>query len=240
MKRFILKAMGASAAIILAGSAVVHADALYQDSQALTGYIIPFTNNQEIGEQIWLGTGSTPEYLTNFSFEIYTPESTFEGSVQADVRLYENNNTPFNGYNTPGPLFYDSGLFSVQPPISTGPYTSGLLIFELSDLQSGTLPLDPNYVLPANFTFTITFSGLGVDDTIYMPTFDPPQVGANAGDFWYNVSDTWELVTNNVGPLAFGAEFYGSPSPTPEPTVLCLGALGVAALAVIARRRQRG
>jgi hypothetical protein len=110
----------------------------------------------------------------------------------------------------------------------------------LSDLQSGTTPLPANFVLPTNFTFTVTVSGMQGLDQVALPFFGlngVATVGTNQGDYWYNNSGTWQLLTNSSGATAFGAQFLGNP--TPEPSVLCLGALGMAALTVMARRRNR-
>jgi len=58
-------------------------------------------------------------YLTNFSFEYYSPNSSFSGAVQAEVKFYQNTGTPVNGYNSPGSTpFYDSGWFSLVAPLS--------------------------------------------------------------------------------------------------------------------------
>jgi hypothetical protein len=235
MKRLFLMAMAAGAGIILAGSAAVRGATLYQNTAFTTGQVLNLPNNSQVGEQIWLGT-SAPMYLTNFSFEYYSPLSSYTGPVQADVRLYMNNGAPTNGYNTPGTLFYDSGNFSLQNPSSQGS-TTATMEFQLSDLLSGNVTnLNQSLVLPNNFTFTVTISGLQGADAVGLPIFDPPQFGTNAGDYWYDVSGNWELLTNSIGPIAFGAQFSGT---IPEPSVLGLGALGAAALAVMARRRQR-
>jgi len=248
MKRILLKAITAGAGIILASSAGVRGANLYNNTATMVTpqYVLNFPNNAQIGEQIWLGTGVTPEYLTNFSFEYYDPYNSLnwisgQQYIQADVRLYQNNGTAFNGYASPGTLFYDSGVFNVPSTWSISGTNAATLDFTLSDLQSGnTLNLNPNFILPSNFTFTVTFSGMGGATSVGLPNFQPPTFGTNAGDYWYDVSGNWQLLTNSVGPVAFGAEFDGRPTPTPEPTVLCMGALGAAALVVIARRRQRG
>ena len=227
--------MAVVAVIILAGSAAVRGATLYQNTAFTTGQVLNLPKDAQIGEQIWLGT-SAPMYLTNFSFEYYSPFSTYSGPVQADVRLYMNNGAPTNGYNTPGTLFYDSGNFNLQNPWSQGTNTA-TMVFQLSDLLSGNaLNLNQSLVLPSNFTFSMTVSGLQGADAVGLPIFDPPQVGTNAGDYWYDVSGNWELLTNSIGQIAFGAQFQGT---IPEPSVLGLGALGAAALAVMARRRQR-
>jgi hypothetical protein len=244
MKRFILKAMCASAGIILAGSAGVRADTvLYENTATNLGYNLLFNNNDLIGQQVWLGTGASPFNLTGFSFEYYSPNTHWVGSVTADVRFYENDGPATNGYNAPSTLFYNSGPFSITPPLSFSPSNQALLVFDITDLQSGDGPgavtMSPGFVMPSNFTFTVQFSGLAGLDTVGLPIFDTPQVGANSGDYWFDVSGNWELLTNVAGPIAFGAEFTGTPQPTPEPSVICLSALGAAAFAIIARRRQR-
>lgn len=240
MNKLFLKAMGAGAGIVLMGSALVRGDTLYQNTATPSGQVMVITNNQQIGEQIWLGP-TVPEYLNNFSFEYYSPLSSYSGSVQMHVRLYENNGTAFNGYDKPGTLFFDSGNFTLSNPWSVSGTNSATVVFPLSSLLSGnTVNLDPSFVLPTNFTFSVTVSGLTGSDEVGLPIFSgTPQVGWNAGDYWYDVSGNWELLTNNAGPIAFGAQFLGQTTPTPEPTVLGLGALGAAALALIARRRQR-
>jgi len=68
-----------------------------------------------------------------------------------------------------------------------------------------------------DFTFTVTFSGLTGDQTVDLPVFDPPSVGTNYGDYWFDLSGNWELLTNSSGAqIAFNSEFQGQPSPTPE------------------------
>ena len=195
-------------------------------------------NNTTLGEQIWLGT-LVPEYLTNFSFEYYSPYISYTGPVQADVRLYMNNGPTTNGYSSPGTLFYDSGNFSLTDPWQVSGTNTATLVFQMSDLTNGnTFNLSPTFVLPTNFTFSVTISGLQGADAVGLPIFGSvAQVGTNSGDYWYDVSGNWELLTNAIGPIAFGAQFLGTP--TPEPTVLCLGAVGAVALAAMARRRQR-
>jgi hypothetical protein len=245
MKKFILKAMGVGAGIILAGSIEVRAEVLYQDTTTDLGSDFTIANYQQIGEEVWLGT-LLPASLTNFSFEYYSPDTSWSGTVTADIKLYENNGPLTNGYASPGTLFYDSGSVVFPNPITYNGNSisnSLLAIFDLSDLlypAAGGTPLSPSFILPTNFTFTITFAGLTAGETVGLPIFEPPTVGTNYGDYWYDASGNWELLTNSLGgPVAFGAEFNGTTTPTPEPTVLCLGALGAAAFTVLARRRQR-
>ena len=240
MKRLFLKAMAAGAGIMLASSAGVRGTVLYQDTLFNSGQVMNLPNGQQIGDQIWLGTGTTPMYLTNFSFQYYSPLPSYTGPVQADVILYQNNGAPTNGYSTPGSPFFVSGWFNLpnawSVPNPNGPTNSATVTFQLSDLQTGAFSLAPNFILPSNFTFSVTITGLQGADAVGLPIFNPPQVGFNAGDYWYDVSGNWELLTNSIGPTAFGAQFLGTA--IPEPSVICLGAMGLVALTAMARRRH--
>lgn len=229
--------MVASGAIIIAGHMGVRGGTLYQDIAQTTGDVMNLSNGQEVGQEIWLGT-LNPGSLTNFSIEYYSPYNHFTGTVQMDVRLYANDSaTLFNGYSTPGTLFFDSGTFTLANPWTISGTNSATVNFNLSDLLAGnTLNYNPNFGLPTNFTFTVTISGMRGADTVGLPIFtDPPGTGANFGDYWWDPSGSWELLTNSIGSVAFGAQFQGT---VPEPSVLYLGGLGAATLLIIARRRQ--
>jgi hypothetical protein len=241
MKRLFLTAMAAGAGIILASTAGVRGAILYQDTATPNGQVLNTLNGNPVGEQIWLGTGTTPMYLTNFSFEYYSPYASYSGSVLMDVQLYKNDGPKTNGYSTPGTLFFDSGNFAVTDPWIVAQTNSAIMNFNLSSLLSGnTINIIPFVSLPSNFTFAVTISGLQGADAVGLPIFGSPSVGYNAGDYWYDVSGNWELLTNSIGGvqnnIQFGAQFLGT---APEPSVLCLGALGAATLTFMARRRQR-
>ena len=240
MKRLFLTAMAAGAGIILASTAGVRGAILYQDTATPNGQVLNIPNNTTVGEQIWLGTGTTPMYLTNFSFEYYSPYISYFGApnVLMDVQLFANTGTKTNGYNTPAASpFFDSGNFTLTDPWIVANTNSATMNFNLSSLLSGnTISIIPFVALPSNFTFAVTISGLQAADAVGLPIFGSPSVGYNAGDYWYDVSGNWELLTNTIGNIQFGAQFLGT---APEPSVLCLGALGAATLTFMARRRQR-
>src|SRR5712691_8015962 len=69
----------------------------------------------QVGDEI--GLAGTERFLTNFSFEFWGTNTaspgnvTFAGSVSARVSFYLNDGPLFNGYPTPGTMFFDSGLF---------------------------------------------------------------------------------------------------------------------------------
>ena len=214
---------------------------LYDDSENQTNYVLNFNNGSQVGDQIFLANYLTYPYLTSFSLEYYSPDSTFNGSVQMDVSFYLNNGTLFNGYHSPGGLFYDTGYFSIQTPQQAEGQHSAVLSFNTADLYSAGLaatPMSTSFQMPSNFTVVVTFAGLAGPDSVGLNDFEPPTVGTNYGDYWLYSGSSWELLTNST-PIGFGMVFNAQAQPTPEPTTLCLAAVGGALLAGFARRRRR-
>lgn len=117
MRTSFLNIIGAGAGIILASATLVCGQpVLYQSTTVDTGTNLNFANNQEIGQEIWLGTGVTPVWLTNLSFEYYSPVQAFNGNVKMDVIIYANSGPKFNGYKSPGIVLYNSGLIPLLTP----------------------------------------------------------------------------------------------------------------------------
>jgi len=240
MRASFLNTIGAVAGIVLAGAMLVRGDILYQNTTVDTGINLNFANNQQIGQQIWLGS-ATPEYLTNFSFEYYSPvqAANFNGNVTMDVILYANDSPyAFHGYTIPGTILYNSGAILLATPFSQTGLTVATAIFDLSDLLNGVGPgaVGMTQLLPTNFTFSVTFSGLGNGDSVGLENYGYPTVGGNYGDYWF-YGNGWELLTNAT-PTSFGAEFTGSTT-IPEPTVLAMGALGAVMIAGFVRRYRK-
>jgi hypothetical protein len=238
MRASFLSMIGAGAGIVLASATLVRGDILYQSTTVDTGTNVNFANNQLIGQQIWLGT-TTPAYLTNFSFEYYSPNQSFSGNVKMEVTLYANNSPiKFNGYSTPGSAFYDSGLISLSTPYFITGSSYATFDFNRSDLLNGigvgNIPMGSTQYLPTNFTFVVSFTGLGAGDSVGLEGFGYPTVGGNYGDMWL-YSGSWVIVTNAL-PTTFGAQFMGA---TPEPTVFAMGALGAAMIVGFIRRRRK-
>jgi hypothetical protein len=239
MKASFLNIIGAGAGIVLASAALVSGQPiLYQSTTVDTGTSMNFPNGATIGQQIWLGT-TTPAYLTNFSFEYYSPNATFAGNVKMEVALYANNAPAGpSGYKAPGSVIYDSGLI----PLLTPQFITGMNVatFDitysdlLNGIGTGASPMPADLYLPTNFTFTVTFSGLGTGDSVGLEEFGYPTVGGNYGDYWY-FSGSWQLLTNGT-PTTFGAQFMGA---TPEPTVVAVGVLGATMIAGFIRRRRK-
>jgi hypothetical protein len=230
------------AVIVAAGSA--RAGYIYDNSSNDSGYRLMLTNSQVVGQEIYPNSASLAAfpYLTGFSFEYFSTNMGWSGTVQADVKFYLNNGTPFNGFNTPGTSFFDSGWFNlVNPEFATGGSVLGWS-FSSADLYSGggaVLPLNYNLAMPSDFTVVFTLQGLSGADQVGLAVFNPPATGTNYGDYWMkDNANQWELVTNNVTTIGLGMQFNGSATPAPEPSVLALGALGALLLARVAKRRQ--
>lgn len=234
MKTFAFKTICCVAGLFLATNLNLFGDTeLYWNSATDTGYDLGVTNGQQVGNQITLGGSEGVSYtLDFFSFEYYTPDETFSGNVQAEVNFYLNTGAPFEGYATPaGSPFFSTGWFNVETANQIDDQDVATYNFDQAVLNSEGL----TGTLPNNFTFTVTFTGLGAGDQIGLELFDPPSAGQNTGDYWVNNNgNSWVLETNSM-PVAFGAEFGGTP--TPEPTPLWIGVMGVALL-MLARRSK--
>jgi hypothetical protein len=184
----------------------------------------------EVGDQILLG--GTERYLTNFSFEYWGANSihmnSFSGTIQARVKFYLNNGALFNGYASPGFNFFNSDWFSVPAPTdrSTFNFTAGV---GLDFAPRGLL-------IPASsMTWSVQFQGMGLGDTVGVDIYSPPGVGQDYPDYWQN-SGGWQLMTNSVGPMDFGARLDAT---VPEPSVLALSVFGGLGLLIVARRLRR-
>ena len=213
------------------------AGVLYDNTTYDTGTVLgPFANGQTIGDEIFLSNNAKYPALTNFSFEYFSPDTSFFGTVSCEVQFFLNNGAPTNGFNAPGTIFYDSGAFPIQAPNSIYPGTnSAVLNFSLANLQGGVHPLSPSFLMPSNFTVAITFTYSSGFDAVGLNVFDPATVGTNYGDYWLNNGGTWELLTNANMPVAFAMQLNA----TPEPSVLAIGAVGAAVVAGFARRRRK-
>ena len=183
----------------------------------------------EVGDEIVLAAGA--RYMTNFSFEYWgvnTSGGNFGGSVQARVRFYQNDGSPFNGYATPGTSFYDSGWFSVSAT------SRSLLVFQPG---ADGIPTGGLFLPSSDFTWSVQFQGLGPTDQAGVDLYSPPTVGQDYPDYWQYDGTSWALMTNSVA-VDFGAQFDASITPVPEPTVIGLLGLGAAAVLTLARRRK--
>ena len=173
----------------------------------------------EVGDEVLLNGGSG-QLLSKFTFEFYGLASgpSFSGAVQAQVRFYTMGPGSYNGYPSPGAVFYDSGLFSVPSPTSRSTF-----VFTVADFGALVLPSD-------DITWSVQFSGMGSGDEVGVDLYDPSVVGSNFPDYWEN-NGGWVLKTNNAVHMNFGATFE-----TPEPSTVALLVLGGLGFMFVGRR----
>jgi hypothetical protein len=193
----------------------------------------PGTN--EVGDEILLG--GPERYITAFSFEFWgintANSNSFAGPVQARVRFYENNGTPFNGYATPGTSFFDSGWFSIGSPTSRS-----TAVFQGTDFTPGGQFI-PIPITASNMTWSVQFDGMGATDSAGVDIYSPPTVGGDYPDYWQYDGGGWTLLTNTV-PMNFAA-YMDANSTIPEPSVVTLslvGGLGILGFAYRLRRKS--
>jgi hypothetical protein len=180
-------------------------------------------SSYEVADQIILG--GTDRSLACFGFEYY---STAASAVQAQVRFYLNNGPEFRGkagWETPGTVFYDSGLFNVDPTLR-----STLWLKEFGTGSAVPLTID----LPDSFSWSVKFSGLGTDEHAGVTLYNGLEVGNNYNDYWVKKPAGWTLSyyqdrAGNVVPMNFAAQVYTKPVPEPTGSVPLL----VAGLALV-------
>jgi hypothetical protein len=212
-------------AIVATGSAVSAQSMVYNNGVNYSGfYLNPGAN--EVGDEIILAAG--PRMASTFQFEyfasypvVHVVNETFR------IRFYANDGADLGGpFNThlPNTVLYDSGSQILAPPID--PSGRATYLFDL------TLA---NIVLPDRFTWSVQFSGLDAGETIGVSIYDPPTVGNNFDDYWYNTGATWELRATNGIPINFGAQITA----VPEPSTYVLAILGgICGLALLNRQRN--
>jgi len=184
------------------------ADTVFADSE--NDLLIRFDpGTLEVGDEIVLA--GTARYLTNMSFEFWgttygTNGATFAGAVQARVRFYVNDGQPFNGYATPGSVFFDSGWFGgfYPTPRCTATFTAGM------DFPSSGLFIPTN-----DFTWSVQFQNLGPGDALGVDIYSPATTGADYPDYWEN-NGSWALRTNSVvSDMNFASHWQASQQPIP-------------------------
>lgn len=207
-------------AIFLALGLEVSADTvIYDTSKTYNTNLFSMANGLEIGNQITLSPNTWS--MTSFNVEYYSTGLLNPQNVGVDLRFYFNNGAPFNGYATPGTLFYDSGWNYgnlVADP------TGDTITYSKADLyQNALLNLPAGFLLPGTFTFTVTFTNLDAANTIDLPLANSPsgQPASSSGDYWLNTNGKWSLLTNSVA-----ANVVGLITAVPEPAAGYLAALG--------------
>jgi hypothetical protein len=172
-------------------------------------------------EVVLAGSGSSYS-ISSFAVQIdFTGTGTPTGNV--DVQFYQNNGPAFNGFATPGstPL-WDAGATALTS-FSTG--SGEVLTYSV-----------PNIVVPQDFTWVVSFSGLTSTEVAGLSIYGNATAGQNYNDAWVNTAGTWTLEQAGSGqPIPqFGAKISGTV--VPEPSTIALGVMG--ACGFLARRRK--
>jgi hypothetical protein len=225
---------------------------IYNSTSAGDGSAYQLSNGKEFGNELQLiGPQAYDWTLQNFVVDYYIPSATALNNIGIDVSLYGNQGgLDINGNATPGPLLWTSGFYYGSAYLSTG-YASDVggvvqynsVVYADDDTfipgskqtVNGDLPTGGIF-LPTSFTFTVTFTNLNTQNTVYVPLANTiqNQTVANFGISWSKQAGQWVSLTNSDSPLNMMADLSG----VPEPSVFYLGALG-SALLFGARRFKR-
>src|SRR6185295_1258751 len=146
----------------------------------------------EFGDQVNLA--GSERTVTDFSFYARLNASTL--ASQSLVFRFYSNNGGTNG--APGTL-----LFTSDPQTMA----LGSQTFTVSGLS---------ITVPNSFTWTVTFSNLGVGDDAGLLLYNPPITGSSLNDFWQkDAGGAWALMQVNGGatPANFGARITAVPEP---------------------------
>ena len=172
-----------------------------------------YSSTFEFGDQVDLG--GTDRTLTDFSFYSRL-NAAVSGSQSLVFRFYANNGGT-NG--APGSLLFQSD----PQAMALGSQT-----FTVSGLS---------IVVPNSFTWTVTFSNLGLGEDAGLLIYNPPTTGSSLNDFWQkDGAGAWSLMQVNLGLTP--ANFAARVTAVPEPGVFALMMLGAIIGGAIKRSRR--
>jgi len=219
MKQNIKNLACAGAFLALGFSAL--GDTIYDTSASYNGNAFSLTSNQEIGNEIILNSGIWS--LTSFTLTYMSPSATLSTDVSLKIRLYENDGVAYNGYASPGTLIYDSDWYNTTlfgSLLANGTHT---VTYTGADFPT-------TIILPADFTFSVTFKGLDGSNQVELPLASNPTAGVSAtfGDYWFNSGSGWSLLTNSAAKNNLMVTVTANE--VPEPSLIYLGIAGTAML----------
>jgi hypothetical protein len=215
------------AAAILPVNAQTHTETIFDNSvNDLRVRFDPGTS--EVGDQIILANTG---WMNGFSFEYWgtATGASFAGNVQARVRFYKMDGTPFNGYVTPDTSLYDSGWFGVPAPTDRN-------TFKFATADFGAFGVWLENVM--ELTWSVQFRGMGQGDAVGVDLYSPPVagVGQDYPDYWKKEAGQWILQQDNSTPVDFAARIDAV---VPEPSTLTFLLVGGLGTMLVARRRNQ-
>jgi hypothetical protein len=189
----------------------------------------------QIGDEVVLADSGNGATITSFSFEFYS--ANVAAGATYTVGFYANDGSPaYSG----GPLDPSTLLWSDTGNLG-GSFPSGQTVtFGLAALGGGV-------TVPHDFTWAVSFSGLGSaagkDAGLILSTAFGPSIGGDYNDYWLNTgsvaSPNWILALSSnpsIPDINFLAEFDGTPTPD-QSSSLALLSMGVVGLLVLKRFR---
>ncbi len=219
----ILRRLALMGVVVLLAQAV-RAQAQFVFSDSTTDLNLRFNPGiNEVGDEIVLAS-DTGRYLSDSRFQYWGVD--LGAGAQAAVRFYANDGLPsMSGPNMPPTLQLDSDWLSIVP---TNRATLGFNDFVTGAAHPLTGPV------PDDFTWTVQFRELGPSGSAGVDLYNPPTVGSDYKDYWYNDGTSWDLMAATNGtPVNFAAQIQA----VPEPSVIWLSLLG--ALTVFGSKWRR-
>lgn len=227
-----MKTVGRIGAIVtLCVSACVAQSAVIYDNSA-TDLVTRFeTGIREVGNEVILNQNDyANRILSQFTFEYFAVNTVNSGgtlsgnNISVTLRLYANNGSQFNGYNSPGALL-GSAVFT---GITATP--RNVLEFTSADF-AGTVNIPWDRV-----TWTVQFSGMGANDQVGLDLYGDPVVGQVFPDYWERTVSGWQLFGNATA-TTFGATIDAVPEPQVAYLLGLAGLLGLTFGRRLMRRR---
>jgi hypothetical protein len=214
----------AAAGVIAILAQNAHSQNLYNNTTGNQSENFNYTG--QAGNEVVLAGSASSDLITGFNFQ-YDVNATgvlqgglLPNSVNVVLNLWANTGALVSGYASPGTLLYSTAPFALTTATS-----SSVLSYVAADF-GGT-----GVVVPKDFTWTVSFSGLTSTESAGLGLYNPPTVGGNYADEWYNSGspNAWTLNVAPVGnpPLEFGASITGTA--VPDSSSLSLSALAVLA-----------
>lgn len=221
---------------ITAAAASSNAQVLYSDATYNQSGNFDYNGNWSVGNEVVLASGGTsPDLVNSFDFQYnLSAEPGSSGAVptgSVQITFYQNNGAPFNGYATPSQVLWQSA------PINIGAngFTTATLFFPSALINGGA-----GVLVPDDFTWVATFTGITSSEEAGLSLYAPPTVGGNYADAWVDTGSGWVLDQALAGnpPLEFGAIIGGVPVPDTGAVWLSI-AMAAACLAGFSKLNRR-